>query len=64
MLSDGVVDYIWSILSGPGKPLIDADARRYMRENSKFCYQICQITILDDVPEGLLSVVPLKVDSG
>ncbi|MEJ2121455.1 MAG: GNAT family N-acetyltransferase [Alphaproteobacteria bacterium] len=54
MASDGVSDYVWSLLAEPGEDLLDVGARRYERENTDFSYQNCEIAELDGKVAGML----------
>jgi ribosomal protein S18 acetylase RimI-like enzyme len=54
MASDGVSDYIWSLLAEPGEDLLEVGARRYARENTDFSYQNCDMAELDGAVVGML----------
>jgi ribosomal protein S18 acetylase RimI-like enzyme len=54
MASDGVSDYVWSLLAEPGEDLLDVGTRRYERENTAFSYENCEIAELDGKVAGML----------
>ena len=67
--SDGVADYIWSILANPGEALLEVGARRYGREGVNFSYQNCFIVEdcrsvnSDSQPiAGMLQAFPMHID--
>ncbi len=41
--SDGLAEYIWSRVAGPGETVIEAGARRYARQGIAFSYENCLI---------------------
>ncbi|MDP6574758.1 MAG: GNAT family N-acetyltransferase [Rhodospirillales bacterium] len=41
--SDGLAEYIWSKVGGPGETVIEAGARRYARQGVAFSYENCLI---------------------
>lgn len=41
--SDGIADYIWSRLAGPGENPLDVARRRYGREDACFSYRNCTV---------------------
>jgi ribosomal protein S18 acetylase RimI-like enzyme len=54
MASEGVSDYVWSLLAEPGEDLLDVGTKRYERENTAFSYQNCEIAELGDEVAGML----------
>lgn len=52
--SDGVADYIWTQLAGPGEDILDVGARRYAREDSQFSYKNCTIAEVNDEVAGMM----------
>jgi ribosomal protein S18 acetylase RimI-like enzyme len=62
--SDGVADYIWSKLAGPGEDLLSVGRRRYERENTPFSYQNCTIVESGGAVAGMLVAFPMAVDPG
>ena len=53
MASEGVSDYVWSLLAEPGEDLLDVGARRYEREKTAFSYENCEIAELDGKVAGI-----------
>lgn len=60
--SDGVADYIWTQLAGPGENILDVGQRRYEREDSVFSYRSCTVAVLDGEIIGMLVAFPMHVD--
>lgn len=60
--SDGVADYIWTRLAGPGEDLLDVGRRRYEREGTPFSYENCKMVELDGEAVGMLVAFPMEVD--
>ena len=58
--SDGVADYIWSRLAGPGEALLDVGRRRYEREDTPFSYRNCQVVDSGDGVVGMLVAFPAE----
>jgi len=54
MASEGVSDYVWSLLAEPGEDLLEVGARRYARENTEFSYENCEIAERGDRVAGML----------
>jgi len=54
MASEGVSDYVWSLLAEPGEDLLEVGARRYERENTDFSYENCEIAEFDGKVAGML----------
>lgn len=60
--SDGVADYIWSGLAGPGEDLMEVGRKRYEREGVAFSYQNCTMAEVDGRVAGFLVAFPMRVD--
>ena len=60
--SDGVADYIWTLLAEPGEDLLEVGRRRYAREGTPFSYENCTIVEIDDTIVGMLVAFPMHVD--
>lgn len=60
--SDGVADYIWTRLAGPGEDIVDVGRRRYEREGLAFSYQNCKVVELEGGIIGMLVAFPMQVD--
>ena len=60
--SDGVADYIWTTLAGPGESILDVGQRRYEREGTPFSYENCTIVEVDGGIAGMLIAFPMHVD--
>jgi hypothetical protein len=41
--SDGLSDYIWTSLAGPGEDILDVGERRYSNEDLLFSYKNCMV---------------------
>jgi ribosomal protein S18 acetylase RimI-like enzyme len=54
MASEGVSDYVWSLLAEPGEDLLEVGTRRYERQNTAFSYENCEIAELDGAVAGML----------
>ena len=52
--SDGIAQYIWSRLQGPGQSLLDVGEARYARENTIFSYQNCLMAERDGAIVGMI----------
>jgi ribosomal protein S18 acetylase RimI-like enzyme len=61
--SDGVADYIWSSLAGPGEDILDVGQRRYEQEDSVFSYNSCTMVEIDGKVVGMLVAFPMPADS-
>ncbi len=59
--SDGVADYIWTQLAGPGDNILDVGQRRYEREDGVFSYRSCTVAVLKDEIIGMLVAFPMHV---
>ncbi len=60
--SDGVSDYIWTQLAGPGEDIHDVGRRRYEREDSLFSYRNCVVVVEEGKVVGMLVAFPMDVD--
>jgi len=60
--SDGVADYIWSKMAGPGEDILDIGQQRYERENTLFSYQNCTLAMVNDAIAGMLVAFPMWTD--
>ena len=64
--SDGVADYIWRKLAGPGEDPLEVGERRYAREDSVFSYKNCVVAEHNGEVIGMLVAFPMesKPDQG
>lgn len=53
--SDGVADYIWTGMAGPGENLLDVGARRYAREETDFSYQNVTVATVGEKIIGMIA---------
>ncbi len=60
--SDGLAEYIWSRIAGPGEDLAAVGARRYAREGVAFSYQNCLIAERGGEVAGMLHAFPMERD--
>lgn len=58
--SDGVADYTWSTLAGPGENVLDVGERRYSREDTQFSYQNCTIAEIAGEIVGMIAAFPME----
>lgn len=58
--SDGVADYIWRGLAGPGEEPLEVGERRYAREDTVFSYKNCVVAEHDGEVIGMLVAFPIK----
>lgn len=60
--SDGVADYVWSLLREeyPGLSLIEIGERRYARKNTAFSYENCIVAEQDGSVVGMLHSFPMS----
>ncbi len=58
--SDGVADYIWTQLAGPGEDILDAGARRYAHNDSQFSYKNCTMAELNGEVAGMMVAYPME----
>ena len=57
--SDGVADYIWTLLAEPGDSPLDVGERRYAREGTPFSYENCTLAEAGDGVVGMLVAFPM-----
>ncbi len=62
--SDGVADYIWRKLAGPGEEPLEVGERRYAREDTVFSYKNCVVAEQDGEVIGMLVAFPMEPDPG
>jgi len=62
--SDGVADYIWTRLAGPGEDILAVGRRRYEREDSVFSYRNCTLVEVDGGIAGMVVAFPMHTDPG
>jgi ribosomal protein S18 acetylase RimI-like enzyme len=60
--SEGISDYIWTKLAGPGEDLLDVGQRRYERDDSVFSYRSTSIVECDSTRAGMLVAFPTSID--
>lgn len=60
--SDGVADYIWTQLAGPGDDILEVGARRYAREDTQFSYKNCTMAEFDGEVAGMMVAYPMADD--
>ena len=60
--SDGVAEYIWTNMAGPGEDVLDVGQRRYEREDSVFSYRNCSMVDKDGETAGMIVAFPMEVD--
>lgn len=58
--SDGVADYIWRGLAGPGEEPLAVGERRYAREDTVFSYKNCVVAERDGEVIGMLVAFPME----
>ena len=58
--SDGVADYIWRKLAGPGEDPLEVGARRYAREDTAFSYKNCVVAEKGGEVVGMLVAFPME----
>ena len=61
--SDGLAEYIWSKIAGPGETIAEAGARRYAREAVAFSYQNCLIAKLKGAIVGMVHSFAMVTNS-
>ena len=59
--SNGVADYIWTNLAGPGENILDVGQRRYEREDTVFSYKNCVVVKKEHKTIGMLVAFPVIV---
>ncbi len=52
--SDGVADYIWTLLARPGESLLDVGERRYARDGVDFSFENCLVATHHERVVGML----------
>ena len=62
--SDGVADYIWTRLAGPGQDIFEVGRQRYEREGTAFSYENCTVVEIDGRGAGMLVAFPMHVEPG
>lgn len=60
--SDGVADYIWRGLAGPGEEPLEVGERRYAREDTVFSYKNCVVAEHDGEVIGMLVAFPIELE--
>ena len=60
--SDGVADYIWTKLAGPGEDILEVGRKRYEREGSAFSYENCVVVENEGQVVGMLVAFPMRID--
>jgi len=60
--SDGLSDYIWTKLAGPGENILDVGERRYSNEDLIFSYKNCLVAEYGNEIIGMLVAFPMHVD--
>lgn len=58
--SDGLAEYIWRRLAGPGETPLAVGARRYARENTDFSYRNAVLALVDGAVAGMLTGYPVQ----
>jgi len=61
--SDGVADYIWTKIAGPGEDILTVGRRRYEREHTAFSYQNCTMVECEGNVAGMLVAFPMHTGS-
>lgn len=62
--SDGVADYIWTMLAEAGEDPLDVGERRYAREHTDFSYQNVTIAESDGTIAGMLAAYAMGPPAG
>ena len=62
--SDGIAEYIWSLVEAPGLSLLEIGERRYAREGSAFSYQNCLVAEKDGAVVGMVHSFPMQAPEG
>lgn len=62
--SDGVADYIWRKLAGPGEEPLQVGERRYAREDTVFSYRNCVVAERNGEVIGMLVAFPMEPEPG
>lgn len=62
--SDGVAEYIWTKMAGPGEDLLDVGQRRYEQEDSVFSYRNVTLAEIEGKTAGMIIAFPMEIDEG
>ena len=62
--SDGLSDYIWTSLAGPGEDILDVGERRYSNEDLLFSYKNCLVAEHEGEIIGMLVAFPMHLPDG
>ena len=60
--SDGVADYVWRKLAGPGEDPLEVGERRYARDDSVFSYKNCVVAEHNGEVIGMLVAFPMETE--
>lgn len=60
--SDGLAEYVWGRIAGPGESVAAAGARRYARRGVAFSYENCLIAERDGATVGMAHCYPMEAD--
>lgn len=59
--SDGLSDYIWTSLAGPGEDILDVGEKRYSNEELLFSYKNCLVAEHEGEIIGMLVAFPMHL---
>ncbi len=59
--SDGLSDYIWTTLAGPGEDILDVGEKRYSNEDLLFSYKNCLVAEHEGEIIGMLVAFPMHL---
>jgi ribosomal protein S18 acetylase RimI-like enzyme len=59
--SDGLSDYIWTSLAGPGEDILDVGEKRYSNEELLFSYKNCLVAEHEGGIMGMLVAFPMHL---
>ncbi len=59
--SDGLADYIWTKLAGPGEDILDVGEKRYSNEDLIFSYKNCLVAEYGGEIIGMLVAFPMHL---
>ncbi|HSC34144.1 MAG TPA: GNAT family N-acetyltransferase [Thermodesulfobacteriota bacterium] len=62
--SDGLSDYIWTSLAGPGEDILDVGEKRYSNEDLLFSYKNCLVAEHEGEIIGMLVAFPMYLPDG
>lgn len=62
--SDGLSDYIWTKLAGPGEDILDVGEKRYSNEELLFSYKNCLVAEHEGEVIGMLVAFPMHLPDG